>query len=446
MIRSLRVRLMLAAALLALLFMLALLPALQKAFSLALQESIEQRLASDVTTLISAARIENGQLQMPALLPDERYNLPYTGLLGYIFDRQGTLVWQSRATRNRNINYHPRYDGRGNEFARIHQDDGEEFFVYDVEVKLLGGKSAAFSIVALQPLREYKDTLSGLREKLYLGFGAALLALMALLWAGLTWGLRSLRQLSVELDAVESGARDGLSREHPRELLRLTGSLNRLLRSEREQRQRYRDSLDDLAHSLKTPLAVLQGVGESLEHADREQARVLQSQIERMSQQIDYQLQRASLRKSGLVRHQVELTPLLDSLCSTLAKVYRDKQVVVSLDVPAQARVPMEQGALLELLGNLLENAYRLCLGQVRVRLEEAPGQLALWIEDDGPGVPPDQRERILERGERLDRQHPGQGIGLAVVKDIIDSYDAELSLGDSELGGAAFLIQFRLD
>ncbi|UPF05278.1 ATP-binding protein [Pseudomonas mosselii] len=446
MIRSLRVRLMLAAALLALLFMLALLPALQKAFSLALQESIEQRLASDVTTLISAARIERGQLQMPALLPDERYNLPYTGLLGYIFDRQGTLVWQSRATRNRNINYHPRYDGRGNEFARIHQDDGDEFFVYDVEVKLLGGKSAAFSIVALQPVREYQDTLNGLREKLYLGFGAALLALMVLLWAGLTWGLRSLRRLSSELDDVESGARDGLSREHPRELLRLTGSLNRLLRSEREQRQRYRDSLDDLAHSLKTPLAVLQGVGESMEQGDREQARVLQSQIERMSQQIDYQLQRASMRKSGLVKYQVELKPLLDSLCSTLAKVYRDKRVEVSLDIPALARVPMEQGALLELLGNLLENAYRLCLGQVRVSLRQSPGLLELCVEDDGPGVPPDQRERILERGERLDRQHPGQGIGLAVVKDIIDSYDAELSLGDSPLGGAAFRIAFRLD
>lgn len=446
MIRSLRVRLMLAAALLALLFMLALLPALQKAFSLALQESIEQRLASDVTTLISAARIERGQLQMPALLPDERYNLPYTGLLGYIFDRQGTLVWQSRATRNRNINYHPRYDGRGNEFARIHQDDGDEFFVYDVEVKLLGGKSAAFSIVALQPVREYQDTLNGLREKLYLGFGAALLALMVLLWAGLTWGLRSLRRLSSELDDVESGARDGLSREHPRELLRLTGSLNRLLRSEREQRQRYRDSLDDLAHSLKTPLAVLQGVGESMEQGDREQARVLQSQIERMSQQIDYQLQRASLRKSGLVKYQVELKPLLDSLCSTLAKVYRDKRVEVSLDILALARVPMEQGALLELLGNLLENAYRLCLGQVRVSLRQSPGLLELCVEDDGPGVPPDQRERILERGERLDRQHPGQGIGLAVVKDIIDSYDAELSLGDSPLGGAAFRIAFRLD
>lgn len=448
MIRSLRLRLMLAAALLALLFMLALLPALQKAFSLALQESIEQRLASDVTTLISAARIEHGRLHMPTLLPDERYNLPYTGLLGYIFDREGRLVWRSRATSDQNINYRPRYDGRGNEFARICQDDGEEFFVYDVEVQLLGGKSAAFSIVALQPVREYQHTLDGLREKLYLGFGAALLALMVLLWAGLTWGLRSLRQLSVELDEVEAGVRDGLSREHPRELLRLTGSLNRLLHSEREQRQRYRDSLDDLAHSLKTPLAVLQGVGESMGQGsgEREQARVLQSQIERMSQQIDYQLQRASLRKSGLVRHRVILRPLLETLCSTLDKVYRDKRVSVELDIAQQAWVPMEQGALLELLGNLLENAYRLSLGRVRVGLETPPGRLVLCIEDDGPGVPPDQRERILQRGERLDRQHPGQGIGLAVVKDIIDSYDAELSLDDSPLGGAAFRIVFHLD
>ena len=448
MIRSLRLRLMLAAAVLALLFMLALLPALQKAFSLALQESIEQRLASDVTTLISAARIDGGKLQMPDLLPDEKFNLPDSRLLGYIYDRQGNLVWRSRATNDENINYTPRYDGRGNEFARIRQDHGEEFFVYDVEVKLLGGKSAAFSIVALQPVREYQQTLNGLQEKLYLGFGAALLALMLLLWAGLTWGLRSLRRMSVELDDVESGAREGLSAEHPRELLRLTGSLNRLLRSEREQRGRYRDSLDDLAHSLKTPLAVLQGVSESMvqREGEREQARVLQSQIERMSQQIDYQLQRASLRKSGLVRHQVALHPLLDSLCSTLAKVYRDKQVHITYAVPDQALVPMEQGALLELLGNLLENAYRLCLGQIRISLRVSDTALELCVEDDGPGVPVHQRERILQRGERLDRQYPGQGIGLAVVKDIIESYDATLTLDDSPLGGAAFRIRFPLD
>lgn len=141
MIRSLRVRLMLAATLLAVLFMLALLPAMQGAFSLALQDSIEQRLASDVTTLISAARVENNRLQMPLQLPDERFNLTDSRLLGYIYDREGHLVWRSKATQEENINYKPRYDGRGNEFARIREANGQEFFVYDVEVKLLGAKA-----------------------------------------------------------------------------------------------------------------------------------------------------------------------------------------------------------------------------------------------------------------------------------------------------------------
>ncbi|WP_028624471.1 ATP-binding protein [Pseudomonas sp. Ant30-3] len=445
MIRSLRVRLMLAATLLAVLFMLALLPAMQGAFSLALRDSIEQRLASDVTTLISAARVENNNLQMPAQLPDERFNLTDGRLLGYIYDREGRLVWRSNGTREEHLNYTPRYDGRGTEFARIREANGQEFFVYDVEVKLLGGKSAAYSIVALQPVREYEATLEGLRENLYLGFGAALLVLLALLWIGLTWGLKALRRLSQELDEIESGERESLSEQHPRELLRLTGSLNRLLHSEREQRSRYRDSLDDLAHSLKTPLAVLQGVSEDMAKRaqERDQAWLLQTQIERMSQQISYQLQRASLRKSGLVRHQVRLRPVLQSLCDTLDKVYRDKRVQVSFDLPEQCHVPIEQGALLEMLGNLLENAYRLCLGKVRISVRETADIIELCVEDDGPGVPPAERARILQRGERLDRQHPGQGIGLAVVKDIIESYSAKLTLSDSSMGGAAFRIHF---
>ncbi|EPJ89865.1 MULTISPECIES: ATP-binding protein [Pseudomonas] len=445
MIRSLHLRLLIGAATLAVIFMLLMLPALQGAFSLALRGSIEQRLASDVTTLISAARVEDGRLLMPSVLPGEQFNLPSSRLLGYIYNRQGELVWRSLATKDEFIDYQPRYDGNGSEFAKIKEPNGEEFFVYDVEIKLLGGRNAAFSIVALQPVREYQETVAALREKLYLGFGAALLVLLALLWIGLTWGLRALRGLSQELDQVESGARDSLSESHPSELLRLTGSLNRLLLSEREQRIRYRDSLGDLAHSLKTPLAVLQGVSETMAKRpeDLEQARILQSQIERMSQQIGYQLQRASLRKSGLVRHHVALRPVVESLCNTLEKVYRDKQVKVTLDLPEECVVPMEQGALLEMLGNLLENAYRLCLSEVRVSLRSGEDGDELCVEDDGPGVPTSQRERILQRGERLDRQNPGQGIGLAVVKDIIESYGARLTLEDSSLGGAAFRIHF---
>ncbi|SHM96577.1 two-component system, OmpR family, sensor histidine kinase PhoQ [Pseudomonas asturiensis] len=445
MIRSLRLRLMLGAVTLAVIFMLLMLPALQSGFSLALRGAIEQRLASDVTTMISAARVEDDHLMMPSLLPGEQFNLPGSRLMGYIYNRQGQMVWRSLSTEGMDIDYHPSYDGQGSQFTKIKEINGDEYFVYDVEIRLLGGRNAAFSIVAVQPLRGYQETINGLRQKLYLGFGTALLVLLGLLWGGLTWGLRALRGLSQELDEVETGARDSLSEKHPSELLRLTDSLNRLLRSEREQRARYRDSLGDLAHSLKTPLAVLQGVSENIAKRpeDVEQARVLQSQIERMSQQIGYQLQRASLRKSGLVRHHVMLRPVVESLCNTLDKVYRDKRVKVTLDLSAHCQVHMEEGALLEMLGNLLENAYRLCLSEVRVSFTESASGDELCIEDDGPGVPQHQRARILERGERLDRQNPGQGIGLAVVKDIIESYSARLTLDDSSLGGAAFRIHF---
>ena len=191
---------------------------------------------------------------------------------------------------------------------------------------------------------------------------------------------------------------------------------------------------------------MLQGVSETInKSANPEQAHVLRSQIERMSQQVDYQLQRATLRKSGLVRHRVRLAPLLDLLCEALDKVYRDKKVQVERAFDPALEVPVEQGALLELLGNLLENAYRLCLGRIRVSAVQGAGFCELRVEDDGPGVPVDQRARILKRGERLDAQHPGQGIGTAVVRDIVESFDGELALDDSSLGGAEFRIRLPL-
>ncbi|KAF1055086.1 MAG: Sensor protein PhoQ [Stenotrophomonas maltophilia] len=444
MIRSLRLRLMIGAAALAFLFMLALLPALQRAFSIALEDAIQQRLASDIAILISAARIEDGHLSMPEHLPVEDFNLPESKLLGYIYDADGNLVWRSTSTQDESVQYVPHYDGHVDVFTRVADDRGGEFFVYDVEIDLVGGKKAAYSIVTMQPVSEFHELVNGFREQLYVWLGGALLVLLSMLWLGLGWGFRSMRGLRAELDQIEAGERERLSDDHPDEMLRLTDSLNRLLDNERRQRERYRNSLADLAHSLKTPLAVLQGVSEKLfgQPENREQVQVLQSQIERMSQQIGYQLQRATMRRSGLVRHRVELEPLLDTLASALDKVYRDKRVVLERDITEHLRLPLEKAALLEMLGNLLENAYRLCLTRVRVSARQAGQHYLLTVEDDGPGVPADQRERILQRGERLDAQHPGQGIGTAVVKDIIDSYGGELELDESELGGACFRIR----
>jgi two-component system, OmpR family, sensor histidine kinase PhoQ len=443
---SLRVRLMFFTAVLAVLFMVALLAAVRGAFVIALEQSIEKRLASEANALISVARLDDGRLSMPEKLPDEKLNTLEAKLLGFIYDREGNLVWQSRSSLDESVEYRPLFDGQGHVFEQGRDDDGHEFFIYDMELTLLRGQDVSFSVVTMQPASDYHAMYTGFMEQLYLWLGVTLLVLLGLLWFGLTLGFRSLREVSSELDAVEAGTRASLSEHHPRELLRLTGSLNRLLESERQQRERYRHSLDDLAHSLKTPLAVLQSVAEVIatEPQNREQALVLQQQIERMSQQIGYQLQRASLRKSGLVRHSVRLGPLLDTLCAALDKVYRDKQVTVQRDFAAEQHVPMERGALLELLGNLLENSYRLSLGRIRMSVKRQGRVLELRVEDDGPGVPADQRERILRRGERLDAQHPGQGIGTAVVKDIIESYGGELLLEDSAMGGACFRVRLQ--
>ncbi len=447
-VTSLRMRLMLGAAVTVSLFMLALLPALQQVFTQSLEQAIEQRLAADASALISAARINNGQLQMPEKLPDEEFDILPARQLGFIYDDKGTVLWRSRSSEDVKINYQPKYDGHGHEFLRAKDSEGREFFIYDVEVDLLRGKSADFSIVTMQPVSDYQKMYDSLRQQLYVWLGFALLLLLGFLWLGLGWGIRSLRSLSAELDDVETGKRAALSDEHPRELLRLTRSLNRLLESERQQSERYRHSLDDLAHSLKTPLAVLQGVGEVLAARpdNAEQAGTLLGQVNRMSQQISYQLQRASLRKSGLLRYQVKLQPLLSSLLVALDKVYRDKNVRVQQDFSAELRVPVEQGALLELLGNILENAYRLSVSEIRISAQLTENCCELIVEDDGPGVPRHQRERILQRGERLDTQYPGQGIGIAVVKDIIGSYGGEFFVEDSGLGGAQFRVVFPLN
>lgn len=447
-VTSLRMRLMLGAAVTVSLFMLALFPALQQVFTQSLEQAIEQRLAADASALISAARINNGQLQMPEKLPDEEFDILPARQLGFIYDDKGTVLWRSRSSEDVKINYQPKYDGYGHEFLRAKDSEGREFFIYDVEVDLLRGKSADFSIVTMQPVSDYQKMYDSLRQQLYVWLGFALLLLLGFLWLGLGWGIRSLRSLSAELDDVETGKRAALSDEHPRELLRLTRSLNRLLESERQQSERYRHSLDDLAHSLKTPLAVLQGVGEVLAARpdNAEQAGTLLGQVNRMSQQISYQLQRASLRKSGLLRYQVKLQPLLSSLLVALDKVYRDKNVRVQQDFSAELRVPVEQGALLELLGNILENAYRLSVSEIRISAQLTENCCELIVEDDGPGVPRHQRERILQRGERLDTQYPGQGIGIAVVKDIIGSYGGEFFVEDSDLGGAQFRVVFPLN
>jgi two-component system sensor histidine kinase PhoQ len=207
--------------------------------------------------------------------------------------------------------------------------------------------------------------------------------------------------------------------------------------------ERYRTTMDDLAHSLKTPLAVVRTelAGGQPDHA------TLLAQVDRMQNVVDYQLRRAAASgPRSLAARPVALLPLLEDIAGSLRKIHHDKLVSCELQVAEGASYPAEQGDLYEIFGNLLDNAWKWCDSRVVVTVG-MPGDAALVISvaDDGPGIPEDQTEAVLGRGIRAGQRGdvPGQGIGLAVVREIVGLYRGSVSIGRSALGGAE--LQLRL-
>lgn len=277
---------------------------------------------------------------------------------------------------------------------------------------------------------------------------ANLLLVIPLLWVAAWWSLRPIESLSKEVRELEEHHRDTLNPETTRELTNLVQNLNRLLKSERDRYDKYRTTLTDLTHSLKTPLAVLQSTlrslrGNKLSVEDAEP--VMLEQISRISQQIGYYLHRASMRSDSMLlsRELHPVAPLLDSLTSALNKVYQRKGVNITLDISPEISFVGEQNDFMEVLGNVLDNACKYCLEFVEVSARQMDDDLHIIVEDDGPGIPQSKRDLVFDRGQRADTLRPGQGVGLSVAREIVDQYHGKILPGDSPLGGAKMEVIF---
>ncbi|KGB00382.1 two-component system sensor histidine kinase PhoQ [Leclercia pneumoniae] len=277
---------------------------------------------------------------------------------------------------------------------------------------------------------------------------ANLLLVIPLLWIAAWWSLRPIESLAKEVRELEEHHREKLNPVTTRELTSLVRNLNRLLKSERERYDKYRTTLTDLTHSLKTPLAVLQSTLRSLRSAklsvdDAEP--VMLEQISRISQQIGYYLHRASMRSGSalLSRELHPVAPLLDNLTSALNKVYQRKGVSISLDISPEISFIGEKNDFMEVMGNLLDNACKYCLEFVEISARQDDDQLHIIVEDDGPGIPQGKRDQVFDRGQRADTLRPGQGVGLSVARDIVEQYDGRIETGDSLLGGARMVVIF---
>ena len=241
---------------------------------------------------------------------------------------------------------------------------------------------------------------------------------------------------------MEAGSRASLSASQPRELTGLAANMNALLKSERQRVERYRNTLGNLAHSLKTPLAVIRSALGGEPAIDRRHE-IVNQQIDRMNAIVQHQLKRAAA-SGGAVMGQsaVEVAPMLVELRAALSKVYPDRDLLIEISAADGLAFAGDRGDLFELLGNLLDNACKWCRSRVRVVAARLPAadartRLRITVEDDGAGIEIADRERILERGARADEQVEGQGLGLAMVREIVDLYDGTLEIGDSPLGGA---------
>ncbi len=413
--------------------------ALDKAFRSAAEEGLQARLFSSVYALLAAAEDgEGGVLSMPTALTDPRFNRPDSGLYARVDSRQTGYHWQSGSGVGRGLDFARTVSPGQSRFGRVELSGGEAVMSlsFGVVWEDFQGHELHYTLAVAEDLRPQLEQIGAFRNTLLLWLGGAAVLLLLAQGLVLRWGLTPLRQVAEALIEIESGRSEQLQGSYPRELSPLTSNINSLINHARARQQRYRDSLGDLAHSLKTPLAILQGLADQQAPLEQEAQRLLSEQVQRMNQIVGHQLQRAAASGRTTLIRSLPVKPAVERLAGTLSKVYADKRPDWRLDIPEQAGFPGDEGDLMELLGNLMENACKYGRGHIRVEGRCDDG-LSLSVADDGPGIPPSQVEEVLKRGHRADQQQPGQGIGLAVVMDILNAYGGRLEIGSSdELGG----------
>ncbi len=304
-------------------------------------------------------------------------------------------------------------------------------------------KLSQYELVLWKDAKDHTDQLKHFKQILRLWLIITVSLLLVLIWLVMLWSLRPLRLIGEEVRAIENNQKQRFDSNYPAEIKPLTQNLNLLLQRDEHQMQRYRNAIDDLAHSLKTPLAVLGGLTEKSTKWSDEDRLTLQEQNNRMNQIVSYQLQKAAMLGGKPMTKPIDLSVLLEKTVAALRKVYKSKSKTITLNSDLSAYLRMDESDLLEILGNLIDNACKYGSRQVSINAIQQAKAILLTIEDDGAGLSPEKIEHIFTRGIRLDQSQEGQGIGLAVVKEIVDAYDISMNFDQSSLGGLKISLKF---
>jgi len=411
--------------------------AIEQAFYTQLLTNAEQKMEVHMYSILSELTLQNGKIELNnnTLAPD--FYRPDSGLSAFVSDGQ-QLLWQSDSSLNQDFQVPNIMLVPGQHIFYTLEQAGQEYQILSIAFLFDSGESArplAIHIVQshnmlLAPHQSFRSTLL----RWFAGIAAGLLLLSILAYY---WTTKPLTRLDYEIRQLERGKQDHLMGNYPSELRVIKEDLNLLLASQNRQKLRYRNHLSDLAHALKTPVAVLRT-------SPLAQQSELKEQIDRITAMIEHQLKKASSSGQDIWKKQTPILPLIEKLLSALRKIYRDKGCLIELHCPENAFFRGDETDMMEILGNLLDNACKASNKQVRVTISQQP--FTLIVEDDGPGIAPAKRQELFERGTRLDTYADGHGVGLSIVAELVNSYSGNITISDSDLGGARFTLTFADD
>ena len=379
------------------------------------------------TLLVALVRGQNG-VQLDERRLDPTFQRPFSG--HYFRIDFADETWRSRSLWDRDL---PKPARAGLQDGLGDGPRGQLLLVYRGDYQRFGQR---FSISVAQ---DYTPILESFRRLQWLGLGLGAAALLLILLAQrytVRSALRPLERVREQIAQLQQGRRTELDSQVPQELEPLVAQVNHLLSHTEDTLKRSRNALGNLGHALKTPLAVLVSLSEREELRDQPELQAtLREQLAQIRQRLERELGRARLAGEALPGAHFDCAAELPGLFSTLGMIHSH-----GLNLEWQAEpglcLPWDREDLLELLGNLLDNACKWADAEVRLSLVQEGEGYRLWVDDDGPGIAAERREAVLGRGTRLDEQVAGHGLGLGIVRDMVEAWGGSLSLEDSPLGG----------
>jgi len=406
------------------------------------EDALELRLQGLIYGLLGATDVQDDGAVVfnETELPDPQLLIDGSELYAQLIGNLDQIYWES-VSRTPLIPDAP-YSKIGEWRFTKHENSSDKVYQLQLTIlwELMNGDQLPLIVRVVSDANVLNQELASFKRTLWTSLAIAAALLLLAQTFILRKALIPLKTLGKELQEIENGTRESLNENVAQELRPLANGLNTLLGSERNRQAEFRHLVDDLAHTLKTPLTILKNLASQSNRSDND-TRIVNEQTEQMQTSLQHYLERAAGRTTQALVTPVAVLPIATRITTSLPKIHPTVSIAIEPSLSPSLQVRVAEADLFEILGNLTDNACKYGATEVRIGADEASRQL--WIDDNGPGFTEATIEQITDRGVRADRSVAGQGLGLTSSRERLLVYGGSLLLSKSPAGGARVLLDF---